>query len=57
MNYNKKEHFIQRTIEFTDIALNPINVGYSTFDTQSISKNFFEILGGFIPLIHDKKKK
>jgi len=56
-NYNKNEHFIERTIEFSDLALNPINVSYNTFDTQSVSIRFFKILGKFIPLIHDTTKK
>ena len=56
-NYNKKEHFIQRTIQFTDLALNPINVKYHSFDTQSVSKQFFEIVGNFIPLTYDENKQ
>ena len=57
INYNTNEHFIQRTIEFSDLALDPINVDTSTFDTQSVSIRFFEILGTFIPLIHNTKRK
>ncbi len=56
-NYNKNEHFITRTIEFSDLALNPINVSYNTFDSQSVSIRFFKILGTIIPLVNNPAQK
>ena len=56
-NYNNNEHFIQRTIEFSDLALNPINVSYNSFDSLSISIRFFKILGRFLPMIHNTSNK
>ena len=45
--YKKKEHFIQRTLEFSDMAMDPINVRV----TFPFSKDFFKVLGQYIPLI------
>jgi hypothetical protein len=56
-NYNNNEHFITRTIEFSDLALNPINISYNTSVSQSVSIQFFKILGRFIPLINDTTQK
>ena len=50
--YPKKEGFISRTLEFSDMTMNPINVQITT----PFSDEFFHILGKYIPLIQYNKK-
>jgi hypothetical protein len=50
--YTKKEGFISRTLEFSDMTMDPINVEITT----PFSDNFFNILGKYIPIIRYNKK-
>ena len=50
--YPKKEDFISRTLEFSDMTMDPINVQITT----PFSRDFLEVLGQYIPLIRYNKK-
>lgn len=51
--YKKKEHFIQRTLEFSDMAMDPINVKV----TFPFTKEFYSVLGQYVPLMQKRSNQ
>jgi hypothetical protein len=49
---SKREDFISRTLEFSDMTMDPINVEITT----PLSDDFFQVLGLYIPLVRYNKK-